>query len=93
MLILIYIIDSIFTEHTKRDFTFKDRTAINKIGFKKFDLSFCVINEEYWFNLANDKEYNQFHDNQILPPNYFFTSGSTDFDKEEDSFWDNCIIN
>ena len=93
MLILIYIIDSIFTGHTKRDFTFKDRTAINKIGFKKFGLSFGVINEEYWFNLANDKEYNQFHDNQILPPNYFFTSGSTDFDKEEDSFWDNCIIN
>ena len=66
MLILIYIIDSIFTGHTKRDFTFKDRIVINKIGFKKFDLSFGVINEEYWFNLANDKEYNQFHDNQIL---------------------------
>ena len=93
MLILIYIIDSIFTGHTKRDFTFKDRTAINKIGFKEFDLSFGVIGEEYWLNLANGEEYNKFHDNQVLPPTYFFTSGSTDFDKEEDSFWNNCTIN
>ena len=87
------ITDPMFTDHTKRDFTFKDRTAINKIGFKEFDLSFGVIGEEYWLNLANGEEYNKFHDNQVLPPTYFFTSGSTDFDKEEDSFWNNCTIN
>ena len=87
------IADPMFTDYTKRDFTFKDKTNVNKIGFKEFDLKFGVIGEEYWLNLANGEEYNQFHANQVLPPTYFFTSGKTDFDKAEDSFWNNCTIN
>ena len=87
------IADPMFTDYIKRDFTFKDKSNVNKIGFKEFDLSFGVIGEEYWLKLANDEENNQFHANQVLPPTYFFTSGFTDFDKNEDSFWNNCTIN
>lgn len=87
------IADPMFTDYIKRDFSFKDKTNINKIGFKEFDLKFGVLGEPYWLKLANDEEYNQFHANQVLPPTYFFTSGKTDFDKTEDSFWNNCTIN
>ena len=87
------IADPMFTDYTKRDFSFKDKTNVNKIGFKEFDLKFGVIGEPYWLKLANGEEYNQFHANQVLPPTYFFTSGKTDFDKAEDSFWNNCTIN
>ena len=86
------IADPMFTDYTKRDFTFKDKTNVNKIGFKEFDLNFGVIGEEYWIELANGKEYNQFHANQVLPPTYIFTSGQTDFE-QEDSFWNNCTFN
>jgi hypothetical protein len=87
------IADPMFTNYIKRDFTFKDKTNVNKIGFKEFDLTFGVIGEKYWLKLANDEENNKFHENQILPPTYFFTSGFTDFDKDEDNFWNNCTIN
>ena len=81
-----------FTDHSKRDFTFKNKENVNKIGFKEFELKFGVIGENYWLTLANSEENNQFHANQVLPPTYFFTSGSTDFVKN-DSFWNNCTIN
>ena len=84
--------DPMFTDHTKRDFTFKSKTNVNKIGFKEFELKFGVEGENYWLNLANSEENNQFHPNQVLPPTYFFTSGSTDFEKN-DSFWNNCTMN
>ena len=84
--------DPMFTDHTKRDFTFKKKTNVNKIGFKEFELKFGVVGENYWLKLANSEENNQFHPNQVLPPTYFFTSGSTDFEKN-DSFWNNCTIN
>ena len=87
------IADPIFTDYTKRDFTFKKKANVEKIEFKEFDLNYGVIGEEYWLYLDNSKEYNQFHENQILQPTYFYTSGSTDFDKNNDNFLDNCIIN
>ena len=85
--------DPMFTNHEKRDFTFKDKTNADKIGFKEFDFNFGVIGEDYWLNLANGKEYNNFHANQVLPPTYFYTSGFTDFDKDNDEFLKNCTIN
>ena len=42
--------------------------------------------------LANGKDNNNFHANQVLPPSIFFTSGTTDFDQKEDSFLNNCTI-
>ena len=84
--------DPMFTDHTKRDFTFKKKTNVNKIGFKEFELKFGIVGENYWLKLANSEENNQFHPNQVLHPNYFFTSGSTDFEKNV-SFWNNCIMN
>ena len=35
---------------------------------------------------------NKFHENQILPPTIFYTSGSTDFEQEDDNFLKNCTI-
>ena len=84
--------DPMFTDYTKRDFTFKNKKSIKKIGFKEFDYNFGVIGEDYWLKLANSEENNKFHANQVLPPSYFFTSGSTDFEKN-DSFWKNCSFN
>ena len=86
--------DPMFTDHEKRDFTFKNNTNINKIGFVPFNLTFGVTGEEYWLELANGASNNNFHENQILPPSIIFTSGSTNFDIEEekDSFLKNCTI-
>ena len=82
-----------FTNHENRDFTFKDDTNIKKIGFVPFSYDFGVIGEEYWLDLANSEKNNKFHENQVLPPSIFFTSGSTDFDQGNDSFLNNCTIN
>ena len=87
------IADPMFNDYTKRDFTFKDKTNANKIGFTEFDLNFGVIGEDYWLELANGEEYNKFHENQVLPPTNFYTSGFTDFDNDDDSFWNNCTFN
>ena len=87
------IADPMFTDHEKRDFTFKDKKNAEKIGFKEFDFNFGVIGEDYWLNLANGKEHNNFHVNQVLPPTYFYTSGYTDFEKDNDEFLKNCTIN
>ena len=89
------IADPMFNDYMARDFSFKDKTNADKVGFTEFDLEFGVVGEEYWRKLANDEENNQFHENQILPPTNFYTSGSTDFDKneEEDTFWKNCTFN
>ena len=89
-----YLEDPLFTDPENRIFTFKSKEVISKIGFKEFDLTFGVTGEEYWLELANGKSNNNFHANQVLPPTIFFTSGSTDFDKEEgdDSFLKNCTI-
>ena len=86
--------DPMFTNHESRDFTFKDNSKIHKIGFEPFDLTFGVTGEDYWLELANGQSNNNFHENQILPPSLFFTSGSTDFDieQEKDSFLKNCSI-
>jgi len=83
-----------FTNHEKRDFTFKDSTNINKIGFEVFNFDFGVVGEDYWLELANGKANNNFHANQVLPPTIFYTSGMTDFelDIEKDSFLKNCTI-
>ena len=75
-----------------RIFTFKSKEIINKIGFEEFDLTFGVTGEQYWLELANGKDNNNFHANQVLPPSIFFTSGTTDFDQKEDSFLNNCTI-
>ena len=84
--------DPMFTDHEKRDFTFKDTTNINKIGFEQFSLDFGVTGEDYWLELANGADNNNFHENQVLPPTIFFTSGSTDFEQDNDSFLNNCTI-
>ena len=86
--------DPMFKNHEERDFSFEDNTNINKIGFEPFSLEFGVTGEDYWLELANNKENNEFHENQILSPSIFFTSGSTDFEKdqEEDNFLKNCTI-
>ena len=84
--------DPMFTNHEKRDFTFRDVSNINKIGFKPFSLEFGVTGEDYWLELANSKSNNNFHANQILPPTIFFTSGSTDFEQDNDIFLKNCTI-
>lgn len=89
-----FLEDPLFTDPENRDFTFKSKEVINKIGFEEFDLTFGVTGEEYWLELANGKQNNIFHENQVLPPSIFFTSGSTNFDIEEDndSFLKNCTI-
>ena len=84
--------DPMFTDHEKRDFTFKDEININKIGFEPFSLEFGVTGEDYWLELANGEKNNKFHENQILPPTIFYTSGSTDFEQEDDNFLKNCTI-
>ena len=48
--------DPMFTDHEKRDFTFKDEININKIGFEPFSLEFGVTGEDYWLELANGKK-------------------------------------
>ena len=50
------------------------------------------MGEDYWLKFANSEENNQFLPNQVLPPTYFFTSGSTNF-RMNDSFWNNCAMN
>ena len=84
--------DPYFSNHTARDFTFKNEVNIKKIGFIPFSLDFGVIGEDYWLELANSEKNNKFHENQILPPTIFFTSGSTDFDQGNDTFLKNCTI-
>jgi len=34
-----------FTDHSIRDFTFKNKENVNKIGFKEFELKFGVVGE------------------------------------------------
>ena len=85
-------LDPMFTNYSKRDFTFTNTENINKIGFKQFSYDFGVVGEDYWLELANSEKNNEFHSNQILPPTNFFTSGSTDFESN-DSFWNNCTYN
>ena len=87
-----HIEDPLFTDPENRIFTFKSKEIINKIGFEEFDLTFGVTGEQYWLELANGKDNNNFHANQVLPPSIFFTSGTTDFDQKEDSFLNNCTI-
>jgi hypothetical protein len=87
-----HIEDPLFTDPDNRIFTFKSKEIINKIGFEEFDLTFGVTGEQYWLELANGKDNNNFHANQVLPPSIFFTSGTTDFDQKEDSFLNNCTI-
>ena len=89
-----YIIDPMFTDPENRDFSFKDDTNIKKIGFEVFSLNFGVLGEkgDSWYELANNENNNIFHENQVLPPSIFFTSGSTDFEEENDSFLKNCTI-
>ena len=84
--------DPYFSNHTARDFTFKNEVNIKKIGFIPFSLDLGVIGEDYWLELANSEKNNKFHENQILPPTIFFTSGSTDFDQGNDTFLKNCSI-
>ena len=86
--------DPLFTDHENRDFTFKDNSVINKIGFEPFSLDFGVTGEDYWLELANGESNNQFHANQVLPPTIFYTSGSTDFEQEQenDIFLKNCTL-
>ena len=86
------IADPMFKDHENRDFSFIDDTNIKKIGFEVFSLDFGVTGEDYWLELANGKKYNTFHENQILPPTLFYTSGSTDFEQENDNFLKNCTI-
>ena len=90
-----YIIDPMFTDPENRDFTFKDDTNIKKIGFEVFSLNFGVLGEkgDSWYELANNENNNIFHENQVLPPSIFFTSGSTDFEEENESTIDGSKTN
>lgn len=57
-------------------------------------MDFGVTGEDYWLELANGESNNQFHANQVLPPTIFYTSGSTDFEQEQenDIFLKNCTL-
>ena len=66
-----HIEDPLFTDPDNRIFTFKSKEIINKIGFEEFDLTFGVTGEQYWLELANGKDNNNFHANQVLPPSIF----------------------